>query len=222
MEPLDIDFVDWRGKHSQKTFNLRIPRAYIAALNCSIDGEIYLRLDATITELRPCGVTLIDQLAQKPGQKNDMDRLSVFVGNEYFDPPEKRWRFWYEDTVDKTRRPTRMQNLYNVYRLPDQFGLEHYRKRDCGDLVKVVPAEVNARAPCHDIDNEIFVSSPKARDKVYYTCALLEASGDKNCTAFATHKGWRMQYTFARGMISRWKEIDTAAHKLVARFEVHH
>jgi len=111
----------------------------------------------------------------------------------------------------------------DMRRLPDKFGLEHYRHQACGDWLPkdvdkhpLLPDE-EARPNCRDVAtrSEEYMTPPDTEDGVFIQCVVY---GPFECRTETTFMGWQVRYMFPRDQLSRWQEAHQKVVKTLASF----
>ena len=113
-------------------------------------------------------------------------------------------------------------NAGDMRRLPDKFGLEHYRPQACGERLPkdvdkhpLLPDE-EARPNCRDLaTGEEYMTPPDTADGLFIQC---EVYGPFECRAETTFAGWYVMYMFPRDQVERWRETHQKVMSTLASF----
>jgi len=122
----------------------------------------------------------------------------------------------------------RSQNTYSINkggmrRLPDKFGLEHYRHQACGDELPtdvdkhpLLPDE-EGRPNCRDLAtvSEEYMTPPDIEAGVFIRCVVY---GPLECRTETTFRDWKVLYTFPRDQLERWQETHQKVMNTLASF----
>jgi len=217
--------VVWQESRSGTVLHLRIPRAYLIRVYRHSASEGKKNFPGVDTG----GIGMVSLQAWlpdiRPGRSPQHlpNQLSIDLSARTGDSQQQLRMLQFEQIRRQLEQPN------GLYRLPDEFGLEHYRAKVCAAAGPGTQAAMAGQprwpddtAPpgCHDsAENEIFVSR-SAADGGFYACSREMNFAWSRCTAYLQHGIWHLQYSFLKSELPRWREFDRATRKLLESLRV--
>jgi hypothetical protein len=200
------------GSVSATTLEMRVPREYVGFISRDPKGE-----DARIRHVNNNGIASIDiqflypgLTAQTSAKDQTGDAVYAQLSASYL---RRRGGLSIRDQLLHEAKKQM------VYRLPDQHGLERFRRMTCAADSQFDPMKYNVPlneppAGCRELGEESLVGSDEGV-RVWVTCGR----GEGRCAMRTYFQGrWQLTLAFSRSLLPEWRNVRSAAEKLLSGF----